>query len=352
VRTLVFTSRQQKPPDAELRRLIAADQLPDTVSADDAIGATIVDDRYFERRGRLVDRLPLLAAQALELLLRGADYDAVVTWGERHSAVIAAVLRLRRRPSAHVAILIWPSKTNKGQLSLRPACRWIDRFIVPSPLQRAFAEETLRIPPARLIDARYSIDTNFWRPMEGAGDLICSPGQEMRDYATLLAALRPLDIPCHIAAGQGLFHARFLDSDWQANVGDQPIPSNVTIGRKPHAELRDLYARSRFVVVPLLPSDNDSGITVITEAFAMGKAVICTESPGQTGLLEPGVNCLRVPPSDPIALRQAIVELWNDPGKCRRFGEAGRQAVEKRHGLDQWKAALTRAVDEAVASRR
>ena len=36
-----------KPPEAELRRLIADDAMPDAVSAEDAIGATSVDDRLF-----------------------------------------------------------------------------------------------------------------------------------------------------------------------------------------------------------------------------------------------------------------------------------------------------------------
>ncbi len=125
----------------------------------------------------------------------------------------------------------------------------------------------------------------------------------------------------------------------------------MTLGRKSHPELRDLYARARFVVVSLLPSDMDNGITVITEAFAMGRAVICTDSPGQTGLLEPGVNCLRVPPFDPQAFRAAIVELWEDPERCRRLGAAGRAAVVERHGLEQWRATLLRAVEEAARGR-
>jgi glycosyltransferase involved in cell wall biosynthesis len=173
----------------------------------------------------------------------------------------------------------------------------------------------------------------------------------MRDYATLLEALRDLAIPCHIAAGQGLFHARFLSEDWETNVGERTIPANITLGRKPHPELRELYARSRFVVVPLLPSEMDNGITVITESFAMGRAVICTASPGQTGLLEPGINCLRVPPGDPQALRAAIVELWNDPDRCAQMGAAGRRAVEERHNLAQWRVALATAVRDAASAR-
>ena len=93
----------------------------------------------------------------------------------------------------------------------------------------------------------------------------------------------------------------------------------MTVGAKTFAELRALYARSRFVVVPLLPSDSDNGITTILEAFAMGKAVICTETAGQIGVLEHGVNCLRVPAFDVEALRAAIVELWRDPQMCQRL---------------------------------
>ncbi len=355
MRTFVFTSRQQKPPDAELRRLIAAGELPDTVSAEDMIGATLIDDRYFEAlpglRGALLRRLPLLIAQAAELTLTKDRCDAIVTWGERHSAVLAAALRLRRRRPAQVAILIWPSKSQKAARFVRLTRSGLDRVIVPSPLQRKFAEEQLGIPPERFVEARYAVDTDFWQPGDRPTEMICSVGQEMRDYGTLFEAIRGLDLPCHVAAGQGLFNARFLQQDWERNVGDRSIPANVTIGRKRHAELRDLYARSRFVVVPILPSDNDSGITVILEAFAMGKAVICTDTPGQTGLLEPGVNCLRVPPRDPAALRAAILELWNDPERCVRLGAAGRAAVEERYGPDQWRAALLRAVEEAVGER-
>ena len=144
---------------------------------------------------------------------------------------------------------------------------------------------------------------------------------------------------------------RTSDAGWWRDVTGRPLPPHVTIGPKAYAELRDLYARARFVVVPLVPSDSDNGITTILEAFAMGKAVICTDTPGQSGVLEAGVNCLRVPPGDPAALRDAIRTLWADPHLCGRMGAAGRRLVVECHGLDQWAAALQRAVAEAVALR-
>jgi glycosyltransferase involved in cell wall biosynthesis len=351
-RTLVV-SAVGKLPDEELRRLIAEDVIPDAVSAEDAIGSTTVDDRYVAAmpglRGRIARRMPLLLAVIAEVLRRGKDYDAVLTWSDQPSIIIAAVMRLWRRRPATVAILFWPSKPKKS-LSLRLVQKGIDRFLVPAPLQRRFVQEELGIPPERIVGVRAPVDTAFWRPMGEAGDIICSVGQEMRDYGTLIEALRQVDIPCHLATGTGIFGTT-SDRWWNATVDGEPLPSNVSVGRKSHAELRELYARSRFVVVPLLPSDSDNGITTILEAFAMGKPVIATETAGQVDVLKPGINCIQVPPFDATALRAAIAELWNDPEECRRLGAAGRELVVRRHGLDQWTVALVRAVDEALATR-
>ena len=38
-----------------------------------------------------------------------------------------------------------------------------------------------------------------------------------------------------------------------------------------------MYARARLVVVPLHDVDFDAGVTTITEAMAMGKAVVATQ---------------------------------------------------------------------------
>jgi glycosyltransferase involved in cell wall biosynthesis len=333
--------------------LLAEDEAPDAVSAEDAIGATYLDAQYFSRvpgrRGELVRRLPLVAAQTGEVLLRGKDHDAVLTWSDLPAIAVAGATRVQRRRPAHVAILIWPSRLKKAAL-LRLTQRAIDRFIVPSPLQRRFLEERLGIAPERFVDARWPVDTNFWRPIDGAGDLICSVGQEMRDYGTLVEALRPLDVRCHIAAGAGAFN-QTSSRWWSGDVDESALPPGVTLGSKSSSDLRALYARSRFVVVPLRPTDHDNGNTSILEAFAMGKAVICTDTPGQIEIVEHGVNCLRVPPFDVGALRAAIRELWDDEEKASRLGAAGREAVVTRHNLGQWTDALVRGVEEAVALR-
>jgi glycosyltransferase involved in cell wall biosynthesis len=176
--------------------------------------------------------------------------------------------------------------------------------------------------------------------------MICCVGREMRDYATFVEAIRPLGIRCHIAAGgtQG------VSNPW-LRLDERDLPGGVTLGRMSQVELRELYRRSRFVVVPLLPTDSDNGITTVLEAFAMGRPVVCTDVPGQAGVLEDGVNCLLVPPGDPASLRAAVERLWNDIPLCRRLGAAGRALVERNYTTEQWVESVRVVADNAIHKR-
>jgi glycosyltransferase involved in cell wall biosynthesis len=335
------------PPREEARRLIDADRLSDILALHDALGVTVLDARYLAGLpglwGRLLRRLPFRIAQAAEIARRRHELDAVLTWGERDAARVAALMCFLSRRPAHVSILFWISDWKKS-LPLRLLQRWIDRMMIAAPLQYRFAVDTLRLPPGKVVNVPWAVDTRFWRPLpaSGGGDTICAVGLELRDYATFVAALRPLEIPCHIAVGS-------VRETGGLDVG--PLPDQVTVGRKPITELRVLYARSRFVVVPLLPSDSDQGITTCLEAMAMAKAVICTDTVGQAGVLEDGVNSVRVPPLDEPALRNAIEQLWNDPDLCERLGAAGRRLVEEQYGLDTVVPRIAALCREAAAER-
>jgi glycosyltransferase involved in cell wall biosynthesis len=352
LRTL-FVTGPGKPADAEIRRQVAEDRMPDAISAEDAIGAFYIDDRMMATlpglRGQIMRRLPFRLGQLAEAALRGRDYDAVFTWGDIPTILFGALMRLWPRRPAHVALLVWPSKPKKA-IPLRLTRRSIDRVIAPAPLQRRFLAERLGIPADRIVGTHWLVDAGYWRPIEREQDTICAVGQEMRDYATLVAALRGLPVPCHIAVGTTVFGTT-SDHWWRDSLGGEGLPDTITVGPRSFDELRELYARSRFVVVPLIPSDNDNGITAIQEAMAMGRAVIATRTPGQVGVLEDGVNCVLVAPHDPAALREAIERLWNDPGLCARLGAAGRRFVEESNGLEPWTRMLERTVGEAVEMR-
>jgi glycosyltransferase involved in cell wall biosynthesis len=124
------------------------------------------------------------------------------------------------------------------------------------------------------------------------------------------------------------------------------LSENVTVGSRSPTELRELYARSRFVVVPVMPSESDNGVTVVAEAMAMGRALITTATEGGAEILSDGVNCVLVPPQDTAAMRAAIEQLWNDPERCAKLAAAGREQVVAAHGIDQWVAGILATVSE------
>jgi glycosyltransferase involved in cell wall biosynthesis len=350
----------------ESRRLAAEDLQPDAIIAEDALGASALGDRDVARvgglRGRLPRALPAHPALALEAWWRRDEYDVMLAWGEHVAFPLALLLALTpRRRCRHIAILMWPfnerSPSRLRRILKRSAYRLlarhgIDRFSIPAPRQRQLAIDRWGIAPERLLSVQWPIDTHFWRPLEGAGDLICSAGVEMRDYPTLLAALAPLDIPCHIAGGTSVLKPTFMPDDAQVRgLEAGTVPGNVTVGSRSPTELRELYARSRFVVIPIMPSESDNGVTVIAEAMAMGRALITTATEGRAEVLRDGVNCVLVPPRDPAALREAIEGLWADPERCAALGAAGREQIVPAHGIQQWVQGIRACAAELAAGR-
>ena len=125
-----------------------------------------------------------------------------------------------------------------------------------------------------------------------AGRLICAAGLELRDYRTLIEAVQGLDVRVVIASG----------SPWSTRpdtARGEPLPDNVEVCTLGFVDLRQLYADSRFVVMPLHDVEFQAGITTILEAMAMGKAVVCSKTRGQTDALVDGVTGIYVPPGDP-----------------------------------------------------
>jgi glycosyltransferase involved in cell wall biosynthesis len=199
------------------------------------------------------------------------------------------------------------------------------------------------------------VDTEFFNPDQAKPDpdgqdavMICSAGREMRDFATLIAALDETGVRCHIAGSL----IAGMDDRWRAELGDHGervgLPEGVTFGPLSAVEMRDLYARSRFVVLPLHPSDTDHGISCMIEAFAMGRAVVCTRVDGQRDALEEGVNGAFEPEHVAAALRAQILELIADPERAEAMGREARRLAEAEFGMTRWVEALTEVLDAVV----
>jgi glycosyltransferase involved in cell wall biosynthesis len=290
---------------------------------------------------------------ALEIQARRDDYDAIVTWGERLSLALTIAQRFARSRKPHIAMMYQFAKPNI-QIPLRLFGGSLHAIITWTSVQRRYLIERLGFPAERVYLVRHFVDQLFYSPRAAEEDTISSAGVEMRDYATLIEAIRGTDLRCHIAADHvSIPHRIRLVKDRRVPVDTLSIPADarVTIGRKTLLELRDLYARSRFVVVPLVPSESDNGVTVILEAMAMGKAVVCSRTRGQVDVIQDGVTGVYVPVGDPVALREAMLSLWNEPQRARAMGARARAYVEQHHTLEQFALNVRAAAEASLEGR-
>lgn len=347
--------------DAELAALKRPE--PDYRAMARGFGADLLDyPRALEATGQVGKLLRaalgnnFMLAWACFLLRR--KYRVLFTDGEQVGLPLALLLKYldRTRTSAHVMIVHVLSVPKKRILIDRLSLyTHVDRFLVYSSWQKSFIEKTWSLPPARVPFTPFMVDSRFFTPeakasTEVAGwlqtlkpPIICAVGLEFRDYPTLLAAVDGLDVRVVIAAA----------SPWskrQDTTQDQRIPENVSVRKFTQMELRDVYAASSFLVMPLYDVTFQAGVTAILEAMAMAIAVVCTRTPGQTDVIEEGVTGLYVPPSDPDALRRTIQRLLSNPDESARMGRAGRRVIDDTMSLERYVARLGGVVAEVKSS--
>ena len=101
-------------------------------------------------------------------------------------------------------------------------------------------------------------------------------------------------------------------------------------------ELRDLYAMSEFLVMPLFEVEFQAGVTAILEGMAMEKAVVCSKTAGQTDIVVDHENGLYVPPEDANALHDAINYLLQHPAEAAKMGKNGRSLIENEMNLKNY----------------
>ncbi|MGH7269115.1 MAG: glycosyltransferase family 4 protein [Polyangiaceae bacterium] len=297
--------------------------------------------------------LPGWLRLGLELRARSSEYDVIVTWSERVSLALMTLDKVLGAKKPHIAMMYWFSRPSV-RLPARVGASSLHAIVTWSSVQRAYAIDRLGIAPEKIYLVRHFVDQLYFSPRleaQGGAGTICSAGAEMRDYPTLIEALRGTGVPCHIATDHVRVDRLGFGRRVSADVFSIDVGDGITIGRKTPGELRDLYARSRFVVVPLRPSDTDNGVTVILEAMAMGKAVICSRTRGQVDVIEDGVTGIFVPVGDAGALRRAILSLWEDPARATAMGRAGRAYIEAHHSLEKFCFDVKAAIDASLDGR-
>lgn len=371
-RVLLVISAQ---PSDDMRARIAAGEEPqrDYYRLQTALGADLLfpEDARRTRIGRFLSRRAgARIALAWSAFTRRHDYDVIYTDAENVGLPLALLLKFsgtRPRWLRHVMLTHYLSTGVKRLFFRLGAGSRVDALIVHSSAQRELAVKALGVPRERMALLPYFADDRFWRPASsyesnrsddtsGEKPTICAVGLEFRDYDTLVAATRDLDVNVRIAAASHWSHH-------DAFAASAELPPNVAVNSYTYLPLRELYHHSHFVVVPLRDVDNQAGITVILEAMAMGKAVVVTATRGQTDVIRDPRNNGRgsverewwpgfvdqpevakrlshlptgfyVAPGDPDNLRRTIQHLLDHPALAEEMGRNGRRVVEEIFTLD------------------
>jgi len=149
-----------------------------------------------------------------------------------------------------------------------------------------------------------------------------------------------------VFAGDDLKLEGVAFSDYgRRQCGDQAARLRF-LRRLPQRQLFPLIHEARLVV---LPSRWESLANAGLEAMALGRAIVATRGSGFAEIIEDGVTGWLVPPDDPVALADAVIEALRDPARLRAVGEAALKKAQD-FKLDRMIDRLTDLYREVVVT--
>lgn len=340
---LLTVSGRRVGPEVVKRIECGASRRIDYLEMARSFDADLIDYEATEQAGLIGKLISKFGGKNLALawacFQRRHQYTVIFADGEQVALPLAVMLRFlalfeRRKP--HLLqichdILAPKKRFFFEQLQVH---RQIDYHFVFSQAHKDEMIQHWGIPADQIVTIPFMVDARFFngaaiksRRPQGGRPQICAVGIEARDYPTLMRAADGLEVDVVIAASSPWSH----QADSSASMTPPP---NVRIDRDPKLDVRQLYADSDFVVMPLFDVDRAAGSTAILEAMAMGRAVICTRTVGQRDHVVEGETGLYVPPGDVQAMRRAIQQLLDNPAERARMGEASRKRIEQEMNLD------------------
>ena len=301
----------------------------------DTINYTVYENSIM---GGVIRRIETLLRSDLYLAnmgwLKSRHYGLTFSWSERTGIPLAWFRRSSSRTKRFITMFHSWSKRQERAITSLNLLPMMDSVIVHcQSMKSKFLD--VGMPDDRIHVIPYSVDQRFFIPqrdIDQQSNYLVSIGENRsRDYSTLMRAVTGLPIKIDVAAS-GLWYAREKHQHFH---GD--IPANVSIIRNlPRRELRNYYARSQFVVLPIKDVVYSAGATVVLEAGCMERAVIATRSQGIVDYIIDGETGILVNPGDVGAMQNAIKYLLSHPEKACRLGKNARQRIEDEFNLETY----------------
>ncbi len=158
----------------------------------------------------------------------------------------------------------------------------------------------------------------------------------------LLEALKGTSMAC-VIAGKGPEEKRLFDQAKELGL------NNVTfLGYIEDEDKVALMSLAKAVVFPSHLRSEAFGVTLV-EGLMYGKPIIsCEIGTGTSYVNKHGVTGFVIPPSDPVALREAMQKLENQPGLVDQMGKAARKRYEQKFTAEEMGQAYFRLYERLL----
>lgn len=273
-------------------------------------------------------------AMARALSEKLTSEDAIFSIGEDSGFPIAVLCGGRSEgPRTSVFVHNVDRPRSRLMLKLFRLRDRIDLFMTNTSVKADFIRSHLNLPKERVYLVTEQTDTQFFTPGPPSPDksrpIVGSGGLEQRDYRTLAAATRDLDIDVRICA---------MSPNATATTDTFPkkIPANMAVGQYDWPDLRQLYRDSDVVVISLKPHNYQAGLTTLFESLACRRPVVMTRTPG---LVEEFIDAdvvTGVEPHDSAGMREAILYLLSNPQEAEAKIQRGYQLVRQSYNSEQF----------------
>jgi glycosyltransferase involved in cell wall biosynthesis len=272
------------------------------------------------------------------------------------SVLVAAQARLLGRPTVitHQGDVVMPvGAVNRViqrvmDASIRSAMRFSDRVVVHvadyarhSAFLAPLADRIEGIYPPVILPPPNPTAAHSWRqrlrldgaPLIGfAGRFVEEKGFDFLLQAVPLVRSRLPDAHFVFAGDTDIAYERFFDRCSALIEEHQGSLTRLGLLRDPQ-QLADFYAMCDLFV---LPSRSDSFAAVQVEALLSGTPLVATDIPGAREVVRATGAGRLVPPRNPAALAEGIIEVLRDPGRYRPTPAAVRAVFDPDRSISRY----------------
>lgn len=201
----------------------------------------------------------------------------------------------------------------------------------------------------RIINLRYGIDTDFFKPDEKKrlSDLILFVGRidSVKGLHVFLKSLSYVKMKTKVVIIGPTAEDRYFDqiNEMSREINEQGVHTVEYLGSKDQDDLVPWYQKATVLVRPDLVGASGEGCSTM-EALACGTPVIGV----QNHVLKNGVNGLIVTPDSPEKLAEAINKILADEKLRERYGTAARMMMEEQFSVKSAVARLVRVYEDML----